>query len=116
MKKEFSQKAEQFAKENWPEIFAGTGVVASAVILLLVRYYKSRRTESDSVVEVPDLNVIEGEALSTGIDEVPMLLETGTYAVDSIPDGDNIANGLAKGLTGRAKEVMETLGKLRRKK
>lgn len=106
MAKEKLQSAEQFAKDHWKEIFTGSFV--GGAILLLVSYHRHKRAHKGHEDESPELCVIEAEVMPQ-IDESAMLLETGSYAVDTIPDVEILAEELAEGLIGRAKETMEAL-------
>jgi hypothetical protein len=105
MVKEQLKPAEQFAKDHWKEIFTGSFV--GGAILLLVSYHRHKRAVEGREEEA-ELKQIEVE-VAPEIDEAALLLETGSYAVDSIPGVEVIAEELSGGLIGRAKEVMDAI-------
>jgi hypothetical protein len=107
MAKEQLKTAEQFAKDHWKEIFAISGSAVGGAILLLVGYHRHCRTDEEGKEEV-ELKQLEAEAILQ-IDETAKLLETGTYAVDNIPQVAILAKELSVGLGGRAKEVMDAI-------
>ncbi|MDH5533641.1 MAG: hypothetical protein OEX81_04405 [Candidatus Pacebacteria bacterium] len=105
MAKEQLKSAEQFAKDHWREIFTGSFV--GGAILLLVGYHRHKSKAKGREEEV-ELKQIEAEVMPM-IDDSSLFLETGTYAVDSIPEIEVLAEELSGGLIGRAKEVMEAI-------
>jgi hypothetical protein len=106
-----STTAKEFAKEHWPSILAST--LAGATILLLIRYYRKKKSERGENIDETQFAAYEGEA-ETVTEETPVLLETGLAVLADIPGATQLAKQLAEGLEGKAKETMYTLSQLKR--
>lgn len=98
--KESFRPTQEFVKENWPKILHLTGgALAGAAIILLIRYHKKIRDEKLSEQEEDDLEILSSEA-EMGIQETPMILETGLAAAEKIPNSDKLSSELADAIEG----------------
>ena len=103
----------EFAEEHWKEIFAISGTLAGAVILLLIRYHRQRKLEEGDNSQDTHLDALEGEATSKRPDAV-MLIETGVATKQYIQDSDTVITQLSKGLPmGKARKVMRVFRRVK---
>ncbi len=87
--KEREERAKEFARKHWPEALAATVTIAGAAALLLIRYYKQKEKRLTGG-SLEHLEVLEDEARS-GIQEIPVLIETGEEVMRALPGADEIA-------------------------
>lgn len=124
------QTPQDFAKEHWKEILAVSGTLAGAVIYLLIRYHKKRKAQESGQNDSEArsyLDTLADDALQSQREPVPLMLDLMPEVAQEIPDAEQIAAELAKGLPtkvigaksrsrwfrGNPKEVMSSVGKIK---
>jgi len=107
-------EAKAFAKEHWP-ILAAASSVAGASILLLIKYYRYRKSIDGSSEPDPDDLLLNEEDARLNIANTPMFLNNGLPTVESIEHATEYTQDLAEGLEDEEeKSWLRALGKLRK--
>lgn len=95
--------AGKYAKEHWAEILAISSTLAGAVILLLIRYHRKRKSDEGIQLKDKELAILEGEALTSTKPDAPLILELMPDVARHIGDITELTTELSEGLPEETK-------------